>query len=91
MTTNINLVVNEPEKIGFALDKKVYDFDFDTKIVTVAGDPYLGEYEVTPSFEQQTLATSNKYMSDDVTVYAIEVSTVSNPSGGNTVYIGGIF
>lgn len=56
----------------------------------VDGEPYEGEYEVNPSFELQKLLTAHKYLSDDVRVNAIEVSTVSNPSGGNTVYIGGI-
>lgn len=57
----------------------------------VGGEPYTGEYEVQPSFENQTLLTAHKLLARNVTVEAIEVSTVSNPSGGNTVYIGGIF
>lgn len=59
-------------------------------ISRIDGEPYEGEYEVDPTFEIQTLLTAHKYMADNVTVHAIEVSTVSNPSGGNTVYIGGI-
>lgn len=55
------------------------------------GDPYEGEYNVMPSFKDQVLETSQKLMKDDVTVYAIQVSKVGNLSGGNTVYIGGIF
>ena len=51
---------------------------------------YEGEYEVDPMFTKQTLATKDLRMTDDVTVNAIEVQTVSNPSGGNTVYIGGL-
>lgn len=52
-------------------------------------DPYEGRYIVRPIFEEQTLETRDKYMRDDVTVEAIEVSRTSNPSGGTTVYIGG--
>jgi len=50
---------------------------------------YTGAYSVDPNFEVQTLATANKRMTSDVDVNAIEVASVSNPSGGNTVYIGG--
>lgn len=57
----------------------------------VGGEPYEGEYEVQPSFEVQTLPTAHKLLANNLTVDAIEVSTVSNLSGGNTVYIGGIF
>ena len=51
---------------------------------------YEGEYIVDPSFDEQILETKDKKMTDDVTVNAIMVNTVSNPAGGNTVYIGGI-
>lgn len=51
--------------------------------------PYTGEYEAKPTFDTITLPTTNKYMSDDVTIHPIEVQSVSNLSGGRTVYIGG--
>lgn len=51
-------------------------------------DYYNGEYEITPQIESQTLLTAQKYMSDDVTVKEIPYYSVSNTSGGNTVYIG---
>lgn len=51
---------------------------------------YTGPYEAIPSFENQILGTSNKLMTSDVEVEAIYVSSVTNPAGGNTVYIGGI-
>lgn len=54
-------------------------------------ETYDGGYEVKPNFEIQTLPTAHKYMAKNVTVDAIEVSRVSNPYGGSTVYIGGIF
>lgn len=54
-------------------------------------DAYNGPYEATPSFETQTLPTRDLLMTEDVTVEKIEVSSVSNNAGGNTVYIGGIF
>ena len=52
-------------------------------------DGYEGPYSVTPQFEDQVLETKDKLMLDDVTVDAIAVSSVSNPAGGRTVYIGG--
>lgn len=72
--------------INFA--PSMWDFQTITKTV---GEPYDGEYEVKPKFEVQTLPTAEKYLARDVTVDAIEVSKVSNLSGGKTVYIGGIF
>lgn len=53
-------------------------------------EKYDGEYEVSPAFEDCTLETKNKTLTDDILVKAIEVQTVSNLSGGKTVYIGGI-
>ena len=57
----------------------------------IQGRTYEGPYTVNPMFIQQVLETQNKTMADDVTVHAIEVSRVSNPAGGNTIYIGGRF
>ena len=52
-------------------------------------ETYDGTYEVTPTFSRQTLNTYNKLMTDDLTVRPIEVSRISNPQGGNTIFIGG--
>lgn len=60
------------------------------KVTTAEGDPYAGDYDVTPNFERQTLKTRNRLMLDDVTVRAISVSRTTNPSGGKTIYIGEI-
>ena len=43
---------------------------------------YTGEYTVKPNFDDQLLETKGKRMTDDVTINAIEVSRVSNLSGG---------
>ena len=56
----------------------------------IGGQHYEGEYVVTPNFNVQTLETNGLLMDDDVTVEAIQVSRTSNPSGGTTVYIGGL-
>ena len=50
---------------------------------------YEGEYELTPIWEDVTLETKQKSMSDNVTMQAIPYAEVDNPSGGVTVIIGG--
>ena len=48
---------------------------------------YDGEYEVIPKIEEQSLATKNKSMTDDVHIQPIPYSEVSNTEGGVTVNI----
>lgn len=55
------------------------------------GEPYDGPYTVTPDFETQELATKDRLLKDNVTVNPIAVARVENPSGGKTIFIGGIF
>ena len=66
------------------------DVDVGQVIEVPTAPPYKGEYEVIPKFTEEVLKTKNKLMKDNVVVYPIEVARVSNPSGGTTVYIGGI-
>lgn len=66
------------------------DVDIGQVIEVPTAPPYKGEYEVIPKFTEEVLKTKNKLMKDNVVVYPIEVARVSNPSGGTTVYIGGI-
>lgn len=56
----------------------------------VGYDKYTGDYVVKPEFQDRVLETSQKLMSSDVAVKAIEVQRVSNAAGGRTVYIGGL-
>ena len=52
---------------------------------------YQGTYTVIPKKDEQTiLATANKVMDDDVTVFEIPYQAVVNLSGGKTAIIGGI-
>lgn len=64
---------------------------FDVTIREVGGEPYDGPYTVTPDFETQELATKDRLLKDNVTVDPIAVARVENPSGGKTIFIGGIF
>lgn len=53
-----------------------------------SGDPYEGEYVITPKVNEQTLPTKQKVMLDDMTVLAIPYAEVTNVSNGKTVTIG---
>lgn len=61
-----------------------------TKVVEHDLPVYTGETTVKPDFVGTVLMTANKVVLNNVTVEPIEVQTVGNLSGGNTVYIGGI-
>lgn len=50
--------------------------------------PYSGSYVVIPRKVEQTLATINKAMEDNVVVHAINRADVENVGGGITVTIG---
>lgn len=52
-------------------------------------EDYDGAYNVIPDWEPQVLATNKRVMHDNVTVEGIYINSVTNPQGGNTVYIGG--
>lgn len=54
------------------------------------GDVFSGPYSVVPKVNAQTLNTADKYMAKDVSVEAVPFYSVSNQSGGNTVYIANI-
>lgn len=49
---------------------------------------YEGAYEVTPRKVEQILATKDKSMSDNVTVFSIPYQETSNVGGGYTAVIG---
>jgi hypothetical protein len=53
-------------------------------------EPYTGPYDISPNFEGITIATANRYLSNNITILPIQVDSVSNTSGGRTVFIGGI-
>ncbi len=64
---------------------------FDVSTPThVETDIYTGQTEVNPDFVGTTLETAHKLLTDDIVVKPIQVESVSNLSGGRTVYIGGI-
>lgn len=52
-------------------------------------EEYSGPYTIYPSFFDQNLETENKKTLSNILVTKIRTFTVSNPKGGNTVFIGG--
>lgn len=59
------------------------------EVTIVTGDPYEGEYEVTPKVHSEVvLHTKDKTMADDVTVHIVPQYETYNVSGGNTLIIG---
>lgn len=56
----------------------------------ISDESYDGDYVVSPDFAGKTLPTAGKKLTQNIVIEKIAVETVSNLSGGNTVYIGGI-
>ena len=84
---DIPLGISVPN-VNLDVSKNAIPISVSESIITVAGDAYDGDYEVTPKFEPQTLLTDGKVMLDDVLVHEIKVVRTSNPYGGQTVVIG---
>ena len=79
-------------EIGFSPTKSVFQVEFDTtvEIKEYTGvDVYDGEYTFTPETTDQVLLTKEKLLKENVTIKAVQKQIVENPSGGQTVTIGG--
>lgn len=90
--TDLKKVADAIRAKGGTTEKLSFPDGFASGIQALAagGEEYDGDYRVTPKFTEKVLQTKNKFMKDNVSVAPIEVARVSNPSGGTTVYIGGI-
>ena len=55
-------------------------------VVPSGGNPYDGPYEVVPKVEAQTLATKQKYLSEDIHVLSVPFYEADNKNG-TTIYI----
>lgn len=65
------------------------EVSFEISVSAVGGNPYTGDYWVTPKiYTPVTLPTKSKTMKDDVTVLKIPQYEVSNEAGGNTLIMG---
>lgn len=61
----------KPQKLQAAVTPEALGAVIDPPVLREQSDPYPGPYTVTPSAEEQTLATRGKTMAADVTVDAI--------------------
>ena len=90
-TTTVSLSVaglSEEFKMEVKNDEETILVDIDTVIVVATGETYTGPYDVIPVADGDILLeTKNKHMLDNVKVHEIPYYEVSNPSGGETVYI----
>lgn len=50
-------------------------------------DPYTGSYEATPTAYEQSIPTSGKTMTRNVTIHKVPYQETTNESGGVTVSI----
>lgn len=72
-------------------DNETFDADFgQVQHITeyLGGEPFDGEYIVTPKVAAQIMPTKQKLMLDDVLVTAIPYAETQNTSNGRTVTIG---
>lgn len=92
MRLNVQFVENDKRLlVSFNEYERDFNVSFDNyqKVTEfVGGSPYEGEYEVTPKVTEQTMATKEKVMLEDVTILAIPYYDVGNTAGGSTVFIG---
>lgn len=64
-------ITQTDQSYDITLEANEYDFTMDNPIQIVHGDPYTGDYEVTPSSETQTLSTNGLFMQADVIINPI--------------------
>jgi len=74
--------------MSVASSRQVIPMSIGAAYITVQGEEYAGDYDVTPRLYVQSLDTDGKLMRDDVTVYEIPIIRTTNPTGGLTVLIG---
>lgn len=67
----------------------VLECEVSQSIDVIYYDHYDGSYNIIPKWVDQVLETKKLVMDENVLVNAIGLSVTQNPSGGNTVYIGG--
>jgi hypothetical protein len=67
--------------------KPAVDFAVDNVRVAAGGEPYEGNYEITPSEELQTLPTANRMLARDIVVAPIpqNYGRITYNGGGITI------
>lgn len=67
----LDFIIDEDESLDFVIDE----------FTEVSPDIYHGPYDVIPKVDAQQLATKNKLMTQNVTVWGIPYDEVSNQFG----------
>ena len=77
----LKISINTPHKLTAQMQNvTIYTSDIEV---------YDGQTVVNPTFEQQSLNTKNKRVSENINILPIEVTRLQNSAGGNTIIIGG--
>ncbi len=87
MSTYNEIVLDGELSLNIPMDGEV---GIITKVVEHDLPVYTGATTVDPDFDGTVLMTAQKVVNQNITVNPIQVESVSNPTGGRTVYIGGI-
>lgn len=75
--------------VNFAQTKCTFNADFGEVFKVKTDDVYTGSYDVVPSvYDQQTLETKDKLLTDNITVHVVPYAEIINLSGGYTATIG---
>ena len=66
---------------------KIFHFDFGIPAGEEQHEEYTGPTEVEPEFREIKLETNGTALNDDITIKPIQMTTIENPAGGNTLII----
>ena len=66
---------------------KIFHFDFGIPGGEEQHEEYTGPTEVEPEFREIKLETKGTALNDDITIKPIQMTTIENPTGGNTLII----
>ena len=83
------MLSGESELTGYISAGTEAELTGELSIPPVLGELYDGEYDVIPEGDFKLLPTQGRYVVDDIIVYPIPYSEVSNLKGGYTATIGG--
>lgn len=81
--------INSALNVNFVQTKCTFNADFGEVFRVKTDEVYTGDYDVVPSaYDQQTLYTKDKLLTDNITVRVIPYAEAINLSGGYTATIG---
>lgn len=98
LTSTVDINAEISNIVSIASELNIENVTIESSIsegTVVTYDTYDGDYEVTSFLPENlittsvVLSTSNKLMTDNVTIYSLPVSEEYNDAGGVTMTIGG--